>query len=304
MTTHPATTATTTVFACEGEHLLGVINHPPEAVGAKAATIGAVIVVGGPQYRAGSHRQFVQWARALAVAGTPTLRFDARGMGDSTGEMRAFTDLGADIGAAIEALRAACPAVERVVLCGLCDGASAALLYLHERRDPRVCGLLLLNPWVRSEQSQARTFVKHYYLQRLLDRGFWAKLLRGQVALGAVQDLVRHLRRAGRAKPTPAASAALSYQAKMALALEALHGPVLLLLSGDDYTAKEFQEHCAADAAWSAILRRPGLQRVELPGADHTLSATADRLALESISARWLAQLNGAGMSPPATITA
>ena len=304
MTAHPAATESTTVFACEGEHLLGIVSRPLEAASTRAAPIGAVIVVGGPQYRAGSHRQFVQWARALAAAGTPTLRFDARGMGDSTGDMRPFTDLGADIGAAIEALRAACPEVERIVLCGLCDGASAALLYLHERRDPRVCGLVLLNPWVRSEQSQARTFVKHYYLQRLLDRSFWAKLLRGQVARRAVQDLARHLRQARQAKPTPGASATLSYQAKMALALEALHGPVLLLLSGDDYTAKEFQEHCAADAAWGDILRRPGLLRIELPGADHTLSATADRLALESISARWLAQLNGSGMTPPATINA
>ena len=38
-----------------------------------------VIVVGGPQYRAGSHRQFTLLARHIAAAGYPVLRFDARG---------------------------------------------------------------------------------------------------------------------------------------------------------------------------------------------------------------------------------
>jgi len=290
MTTALAVTEDSVVFACEGEHLLGIVSHPP--AGTRAATIGAVIVVGGPQYRAGSHRQFVQWARALAAAGTPTLRFDARGMGDSSGELRRFTELGADIGAAIQALRAACPQVDRVVLCGLCDGASAALLYLYERRDPRVGGLVLLNPWARSEQTQARTMVKHYYLQRLLSRAFWTKLLRGQVAWNALRELAGHLRLAGRAGPTAATES--SYQIRMASALKALPGPVLLLISEDDYTAKEFLEHAAGDDAWSGILQRPGLQRLDLAGADHTLSTTAHRLQLEAACVAWFARLDGA----------
>ena len=290
MTTLSTVTEDSVVFVCEGEHLLGIVSHPP--AGNSAATIGAVIVVGGPQYRAGSHRQFVQWARALAAAGTPTLRFDARGMGDSTGELRRFTELDADIGAAIQALRSACPQVDKVVLCGLCDGASAALLYLNERRDPRVGGLVLLNPWVRSEQTQARTMVKHYYLQRLLSRAFWAKLLRGHVAWNALRELAGHVRAAGPGKAAPAVEPA--YQARMAAALKALDGPVLLLISEDDYTAKEFLEHAAGDRAWSGILQRPNLQRLDLAGADHTLSTTAHRLQLEAACAAWFARLEGA----------
>ena len=290
MTTLSTVTEDSVVFVCEGEHLLGIVSHPP--AGNSAATIGAVIVVGGPQYRAGSHRQFVQWARALAAAGTPTLRFDARGMGDSTGELRRFTELDADIGAAIQALRSACPQVKQVVLCGLCDSASAALLYLHERRDPQVRGLVLLNPWARSEQTQARTMVKHYYLQRLLSRAFWAKLLRGQVAWNALRELAGHVRAAGPVKPTAAAE--LGYQAWMAAALKAMRDPVLLLISEDDYTAKEFLEHAASDGAWSGILQRPNLQRLDLPGADHTLSITAHRLQLEAACVAWFARLEGA----------
>ena len=271
-------------FDCRGEPLVGVVARPH----GDGSTVGAVIVVGGPQYRAGSHRQFVHWSRALAAAGTPTLRFDVRGMGDSGGELRPFTALTDDIGAAIDALRAACPQVERVVLCGLCDGASAVLLYLNERPDARVAGLVLLNPWARSEQTQARTLVKHYYLQRLASRAFWAKLLRGQVALNAVRDLADHLRDARGAR----APAVQRYQDRMRAGLEALSGPVLLALCGEDYTAKEFLEHVASDAAWRAVLRRPQVQRLDLPGADHTLSSAAHRRQFEATSVVWFAAID------------
>ena len=69
------------------------------------------------------------------------LRFDYRSMGDSPGETRDFLGVDADIAAAIDTLLAARPAIKRVVLWGLCDAASAALLYLEATRDPRVAGL-------------------------------------------------------------------------------------------------------------------------------------------------------------------
>ena len=34
----------------------------------------------------------------------------------------------------------------------------------------------LLNPWVRSDATIAKTYLKHYYGQRLLEKEFWAKL--------------------------------------------------------------------------------------------------------------------------------
>ena len=94
------TTEESALFACAGETLVGVLARP-----AVAARTGVVVIVGGPQYRVGSHRQFVLLSRALAGAGCAVLRFDYRGMGDSSGAQRSFDSVSADIAAAMDHLQ-------------------------------------------------------------------------------------------------------------------------------------------------------------------------------------------------------
>lgn len=271
---HPLT------FDVDGDTLLGVVHD-----GAAGGSVGVVIVVGGPQVRTGSHRQFVHTARHLAALGVTTLRFDVRGMGDSTGDLRSFEALDNDIGAAIDALLRARPGLRRVVLWGLCDGASAALLYLHGRPDPRVAGLVLLNPWVRTAATQAATTVKHYYRQRLLDRGFWIKLLSGRVAISAVQVFMTNWRAA---RSPGARTQAADYTSRMQVAWQAFSGPILLALSGQDYTAKEFLERAAADPAWQAALRDTKVTRLDFAEADHTFSVPGTAARMDEATAGWL----------------
>lgn len=271
---------------CEGETLLGVLHHPRRGV--PRHPVGVVVVVGGPQYRAGSHRQFVLLARHLAAAGHAVLRFDVRGMGDSTGAMRSFEQLGPDIAAALDSFATHVPGLERFVLWGLCDGASAALLYLDEHADPRVQGLCLANPWVRTADSQARTTLRHYYLQRLLQADFWRKLLRGGVAGSALRDLDANLRAAR--SGGPAAARGLPFHERMQRALAAFNGPVLLLMSGKDYTAREFDDRAAREPGWRMALTRPRVTRENLPDADHTFSDDTARQAAEARTLAWLHQ--------------
>ncbi|NND69017.1 MAG: hydrolase 1, exosortase A system-associated, partial [Halioglobus sp.] len=73
-------------------------------------------MVGGPQYRVGSHRQFTLLARHLAAQGFTSLRFDYSGMGDSEGVRARFDNVREDVEAALDALLAAAPGVRRVVL--------------------------------------------------------------------------------------------------------------------------------------------------------------------------------------------
>src|SRR5882672_262415 len=165
-------------FDCAGDTCVGILSADTRS--ASGTGTGVVIVVGGPQYRAGSHRQFVLMARALARAGFPVLRFDYRGMGDSDGAARSFEAVDEDIAAAITALRRE-TGMRQTVLFGLCDGASAALMYAPG--DPRVAGVVALNPWARSPQVESAIRLRHYYARRLLSWPFWRKALRGRFAL-------------------------------------------------------------------------------------------------------------------------
>jgi len=287
-------------FDCEGDSLLGVLSEPPAAD--DRIDTGVLIVVGGPQYRAGAHRQFTLLARVLAGAGFPVLRFDVRGMGDSTGAQRSFEALAADVGAGVQALLQARAGLQRVVLWGLCDGASAALLALQARPHPAVAGLCLLNPWVRSEASLAQAQVKHYYRQRLMQADFWLKLLRGGVAKQAARDLLHNLRaaRPGRGDPLAAGLAPRSFQQRMALAWQGFQGPVLLLLSERDTTAQEFTAFTRGDALWREALQARAPERVTLAGADHTCSSPAGQAAAEQATLAWLQRHFGCGAGTPA----
>ena len=273
------------IFAVADANLLGIVSCPE-----LASDCGVLIIVGGPQHRVGSHRQFLLLAWRLASAGYPVLRFDVRGMGDSDGTACSFDEVSADIGAAIDAFQKACPTLRHVMLWGLCDAASAALLYLQSTGDKRVAGLALLNPWVRSEASLAQMHIKHYYARRLMQRGFWIKLLSGKMqVLRSVRGFLQNAAAARRRQSPAQEGARQSFQDRMADGLRRFSGSVLLILSGEDYTAREFLEYVGSNAAWAGLIDASDkLIRVDLANADHTFSSAALRASVESATLNWL----------------
>ena len=272
--------------ACAAQRLPGILSLPLTS----PPQVGVVVVVGGPQYRVGAHRFFVSLARQLAGHGAAVLRFDQRGMGDAPGDAPGFDHLDPELDAAIAALRAACPSVEQVLLWGLCDGASAALLHARRSEAP-VTGLLLANPWVRSAQSLAQARTRHYYPARLASGDFWRRLLRGQVGWGSVRAAIGALTRSITRRLTPPqATPDTDFRAGMREGLERALGRqvrVLCLLSGADLTAQEFTE-TLREPAWAALSQRPGFRTQRLDGADHTFSDPEHRAAALRLSAQWL----------------
>ncbi len=282
-------------FSCDGQPLVGVLHRP-----AVPASRGVVVVVGGgPQYRAGGHRQLTLWSRFLSDAGFPVLRFDYRGMGDSHGDFRGFMHIDDDIRAAIDQLMAEVPGLQEVVLWGECDASSAILLYAH--RDPRVRGAVLLNPWVRSETVAAQAILRFYYVQRVLQPSFWKKLFSGRLNPMASVKSAWRLVQQSRAKPGEAATGAcpsLSLGAPiprdmaltdgLLLGLQRFAGPVLLVLSGRDLIAREFDVLVRGSAAWQQALSARPLQRHDMAEADHTFSSAAQRSQVATWGLDWL----------------
>ncbi len=267
-------------FTANNQELLA-ISHS----GLKQNSTGVLIVVGGPQYRVGSHRQFVQLSRSLAKQGISSFRFDCAGMGDSCGEKQEFDNIDDDIKAAIEAFLIAQPHLQKIVLWGLCDAASAALIYAHQ--DERVNGMVLLNPWLRSEQAMGKTMVKYYYVQRLLSKSFWKKLFRGKVNVTAsARDAKGFVKNSLVAD----AQSTSSYQARMLAGLQAYQGKICLLLSGEDLTAREFTQQTKSNKAWRKFSHDHN-EIHRLAGADHTFSTSKFKQQVEDITLNFVRHL-------------
>lgn len=276
-------------FPCAGDRLLGIVHIPDGA----AVRIGLLILVGGPQYRVGAHRQYIHLARAAAAAGIPAMRFDYRGVGDSEGVYPGFEHVGPDIDAAITAFRTRCPDLDGVVLWGLCEGASAILL--AGVRNPFVKGAALVNPWVRTDQGEAQAYLKHYYGKRILSRSQWKRILRGEVRLG--QSLASVVKLIGRSLKGSAARPSnvdhRPYPCRMADGLRSYEGRTLLVMSGRDLVAREFEDVAGSATEWRGLLGRSSVQRVDIAATDHTFSSESWRQAAADATISFVRDING-----------
>lgn len=292
-------------FQCHDEELVGIFH-----AGENTARRGVLIVVGGPQYRVGSHRQFVLLARSLARAGLPVMRFDYRSMGDADGEFRDFEDIDDDIKAALDVFFLHHPQLQEVVIWGLCDAASAALFYAWQ--DRRVAGLVLLNPWVRTEAGIAKAYLKNYYLARLLSPDLWRKIRRGEfdvkASLRSLSSMAASTLKKNLPTPTQAGESAITNETtdskpamtaqkaalpdRMAEGLEKFKGPVLLILSGNDLTAAEFKDVAKSARRWRRLLAKQRVRQCELAAADHTFASREWRGWVEQQTVDWIKSLN------------
>jgi exosortase A-associated hydrolase 1 len=255
------------VFASKGNRLVGIAAVPEQPLG-----VGVLILVGGPQYRVGSHRQFTRMARCLAAAGIASFRFDYAGMGDSDGEKQAFSEVSGDISAAIDCFQKMVPGVHDIVYWGLCDAASSALMFAH--REARAMGMVLLNPWVHTGIYSPEVKLSHYYVSRLRGKDAWRRFFSGSIESS---DLVEFARETGLylarlfSKPFQK-SYRHTLAGEMLAGLECFKGRTLIILGEEDLTAREFLSLANNDKQWKRAVSRPQVSMHEVEGADHTFS--------------------------------
>ena len=275
------------------DQLIGIIHQPQTPI-----TTGVIIIVaGGPQFRVGAHRQFVVLGRRMAALGMPVLRFDHRGTGDSEGEYRGFLDMGDDISAAIDTLFDKFPQLEKVVLWGECESASAGAFYAHT--DPRVSGVFMVNPWIRTESGQAKTYLKHYYWNRLRDPELWKKIKSGQFSilrsLKAYVQLLIHARKDSKdtnQKTEQEDLSSLALPIRLTRSLKKFNGELYILTSGNDYIAQEFNDFTSTSPEWKASGLNDKILFNEMKDADHTFSRPEWREALFHTTEQWIQEKN------------
>ncbi len=257
------------ILNSRGKQLAAIEHIPALKKSAKANQKGLLIVVGGPQTRVGSHRLFVYLARKLAKQGIHVYRFDYTGAGDSEGEITQFTDIQADIQAAIEHFQRLQPEITELSLWGLCDAASAILLYLTKYPDESAAihRLFLVNPWVRQTHTQAQTYLTSYYKKRFFSLDFWIKLLTGKVKVAASVNDMQGFHQQSKQSLDPN-----SFVEQMWQGLHDFQGKSEIILSGNDLTADEFNLLVKSNTDWQALMVDNNINKETINFADHTFS--------------------------------
>lgn len=277
------------IFNSNGKQLVA-IEHLPETTQQEQIKKGVVIVVGGPQTRVGSHRLFVHLARALAQQGIIVFRFDYGGAGDSEGNISTFTEIQDDIDAAIQAFQQRHSDITELTLWGLCDAASAILLYFNDFPQPaNIKHLFLVNPWVRQTQTEAKAYLRSYYIKRFFSKSFWQKFLSGKVkaksAFTDIQDFHQQSLESNDIS-TPG-----NFVTKMRQGLSQFSGKCDLLLSGDDLTADEFKFLVKSNKQWREVMARDTINLKIINQADHTFSQQNTKQQLITLVCKALVRL-------------
>ena len=79
---------------------------------------------------------------------------------------------------------------------------------------------------------------------------------------------------------------------RMAQGLAAFSGPVLLIMSGNDLTAREFDEVTRTSAEWKPLLARAQVDRQDLEAADHTFSRADWTDTINRWTTEWVGRLD------------
>jgi exosortase A-associated hydrolase 1 len=187
-----------------------------------------------------------------------------------------------DIIAAISEIKKLKPTLNKVILLGLCDAASAILIALPELKQIteqelklEIPCLVLINPWVYQDKTIAKTYLKYYYFKRLQESDFWLKLFKLKINIAySLKAVIQRYKIAFYSRSEQSESDFIN---KMLIGLLDYNGKILTLLSEEDLTAKEFQLLVKENQIWGDILDHMKHKQVLLPNADHTFSSEENR---------------------------
>ena len=263
------------VYSVNGQSNVGIFH-----AGLKGASTGVLIVVGGRQYRVGAHRQFVSLARTISNAGFPVFRFDIRGTGDSAASVRHYLDTKEDLQIALETMKRQSSGIKKIIVWGLCDGATATIMNLGSLDT--IHGVMLVNPWVSTDVGSAKVQMKHYYQRRLFGVHFWKKLFSGKLDIKTSVCSLLSTAKLAASSRNATNQIGTELPGLVFNNLKQFKGRKSIVISNADLTAMEFFEAYSERYKNSDDnLKLESLVRVD---ADHTFSGDGQHRNLEKIT--------------------
>jgi len=269
--------------------LVGVITEPPDDL-LLPGKVAVLLLNTGLIHHVGPHRLYVQSARALAMSGIVSVRFDLSGIGDSMVRrdnlpirqlvsrepQEVMDDLARQWG------------LERFILLGICSGAHGA--FKTACTDPRVLGAIMINPLDFAGDSYLAPYIlaRHYWTRSLFRWQAWSNLFTGRVAYRRLTRVLWHqLTRGIFGHNRQATSIARGIHADIQGLLDR-HVALLFILSEDDVSVdhlrvvlgKDLQATTAADV----------LQVAMIPAADHLFHRLADQQRVLQVITHWTVQ--------------
>lgn len=252
-------------IACESDMLAATLDSG-------TGSTALLIVSGGNEIRSGAHSGMAQLASRILEHGFPVLRYDRRGIGESTGQNRSFLGSAEDIAAAAKFLRQEQQQVDKIIGFGNCDAATALALF---GPDAGIDGYILANPWVIETTREPDTetpavspaAIRSRYWDRIKNPRTIIDLLSGNIDL---RKLLKGLKQASRSEENSVLSLRLRD------ALTSLDGNTHILLAKRDTTARAFL------AAWNSpdfapLREEPAITVDSLYSASHSFADMAAR---------------------------
>jgi hypothetical protein len=286
-----------------GPGLRGVICAPAEA--GNHSDLAVVFGNTGGEPRAGIGGFSTSTARALALEGVASLRFDFSGVGDSPaadGSLRSHvyeTPRGRDLGAAADLL--AGHGVSRLIVGGVCSGGYHALHAAMD--DPRFAGAFAINTMVLAwrdgtslsvgESDRGRS--TRAYLERIGNAETWRRLLAGQLDFRAL-GRAAWLRAQGWLNARSSRTPETEIKAKLT-AMTARGGRLWWVVGAEDPALDFVEAHFGVKGR--SLTALPGVRLHIEPGLDHGLALATSRETAKQRLLAFVADLRSGATATP-----
>jgi hypothetical protein len=248
----------------------GILSEPADTP--DTGDLLTVFLNAGAWRRMGPNRLWTEAARTSAARGVPALRLDIEGLGDADGDAAPYADVAHfyrdEVGALIRAATDTRPE-RRLVHVGLCAGGYWGFHLAAD--DPRVDTAILLNAGALTWDPGIETHRDARKLRRLGSLVWWKRILRGDVSLTRMREVIwalalvlaARVRRRGADDAAPA-----PHEVDRVADRAVAHGARLVIAFSED---EPLHAELEADGRLARLAAKDGVELRDLPTRDHTL---------------------------------